>query len=649
MMHLMQTGARWMRRKMDAWTTLKSVGGIFRDATIEPSMTFPQILVIAIVAIPLIFVVLNRLRMDVGALIIACLLGIAQVAGVGVLGPSNTPADAVNAIAGLGQPVVITLFSLFVITRCLDSTGVTRVIARHLLALGGNSESRLIALFTGVTALLSLFMNNLAAGALILPSAMDAARRTGIKPSKLLIPVAYGSLLGGAATYFTTANIIASNLLLTANPPQSPLNILDFTPTGGLIALAGIAFIALAGKRLLPSHEPSPEQLVVRQTGSELEDTYQLGERLWEVNVLPGSALVGKKLGQTEIGGRLGLAVAAIWRGRQAIFAPSPEQLIQSGDILLTVGREERVTQLNNLGATVGREQTDEHVSPRGVSFVEVALAPHSKAEGYTLRDLEFRKRYGFTAVALLRGKRSYRTDVGGFSLHPGDSILLVGGRERLRELRHNPDFIVLEPDVSDQPLDRRKATLAIAIITLGIFVSVLGFPVYLAMLCGAVLVFLIGLLSVQDAYQSMEWRAIFLIAGMYTVSIAMVQTGLAALVGGDVINLVRPFGPLGLVAGAYLLTAALTQVMGGQVTVLVTGPIVISAAISMGTSPQAVAVAAAIGCSASFLTPLAHPVNIMMIGPGNYRFGDFFHIGWPLTVISFIMLLLGMALFWHL
>ncbi len=648
-MHLMQTGARWMRRKMDAWTTLKSVGGIFRDATIEPSMTFPQILVIAIVAIPLIFVVLNRLRMDVGALIIACLLGIAQVAGVGVLGPSNTPADAVNAIAGLGQPVVITLFSLFVITRCLDSTGVTRVIARHLLALGGNSESRLIALFTGVTALLSLFMNNLAAGALILPSAMDAARRTGIKPSKLLIPVAYGSLLGGAATYFTTANIIASNLLLTANPPQSPLNILDFTPTGGLIALAGIAFIALAGKRLLPSHEPSPEQLVVRQTGSELEDTYQLGERLWEVNVLPGSALVGKKLGQTEIGGRLGLAVAAIWRGRQAIFAPSPEQLIQSGDILLTVGREERVTQLNNLGATVGREQTDEHVSPRGVSFVEVALAPHSKAEGYTLRDLEFRKRYGFTAVALLRGKRSYRTDVGGFSLHPGDSILLVGGRERLRELRHNPDFIVLEPDVSDQPLDRRKATLAIAIITLGIFVSVLGFPVYLAMLCGAVLVFLIGLLSVQDAYQSMEWRAIFLIAGMYTVSIAMVQTGLAALVGGDVINLVRPFGPLGLVAGAYLLTAALTQVMGGQVTVLVTGPIVISAAISMGTSPQAVAVAAAIGCSASFLTPLAHPVNIMMIGPGNYRFGDFFHIGWPLTVISFIMLLLGMALFWHL
>ena len=612
-------------------------------------MTIPQLLVLAIVAVPLIFVALNRLRMDIGALITACLLGVAQFAGLGVLGAPNTPAAAVNAISGLGQPVVITLFSLFIITRCLDVTGVTRVIARRLLALGGHSETRLIILFTGATALLSLFMNNLAAGALLLPSAMDAARRTGIKPSKLLIPVAYGSLLGGSATYFTTANIIASNLLLTASPPQAPLNILDFTPTGGVIALAGIAFMALLGRRLLPAHQPSPEQQVVRQTGSELEDTYQLGERLWEVTVQPDSLLASKRLGQTEIGGKLGLAVAAIWRGRQAIFAPSPEQLIQQGDILLTVGREERVTQLCPLGVTVGRDRTDGHVSPRGVSFVEVALAPHSKVEGQTLRDLEFRKRYGFTAVALLRGKRSYRTDVGSFNLNPGDSILLVGERDRLRDLRNNNDFIVLEPDVSDQPIDRRKATLAVSIIAVAVLISVLGFPGYLAMLGGAILVLLTGLISTQEAYQSMEWRAIFLIAGMYSVSIAMVQTGLATMVGGVVIDLVRPFGPLGLAAGAYLLTAALTQLLGGQVTVLVTGPIVISAAISLHTSPQAVAVAAAIGCSAAFLTPLAHPVNIMMIGPGNYRFSDFLRVGWLLTLICFVMLIAGMALFWGL
>src|SRR5690606_25148267 len=178
---------------------------------------------------------------------------------------------------------------------------------------------------------------------------------------------------------------------------------------------------------------------------------------------------------------------------------------------------------------------------------------------------------------------------------------------------------------------------------------SLLGVPVYLAMLAAAVIVFLTNLMTIEEAYRTMEWQAIFLIAGMYSVSLAMVNTGLAELIGGYVVTLVTPFGPLGLAAGVYLLTALLTQVMGGQVTALVTGPIAISAAISMGTSPQAMAVAAAIGCSASFFTPIAHPVNLLMIGPANYRFSDFFHVGWGLTLVCFVMLLVGMVLFWPL
>ncbi len=611
-------------------------------------MTVTQLVVIAVVAVPFTLVSLNRLRIDIGALLIAIILGGLQFFGLGVLGPANTPDAAVNAIAGLGQPVVVTLLSLFIITRCLDATGVTQFIARRLLAVGGKSEVRLIFLFTLTTALLSLVMNNLAAGALLLPSAIEASRRTGIKPSKLLIPVAYGSLLGGSATYFTTANIIVSNLLLTARPPQAPLNILDFTPAGGLLALAGIAFLAIAGKRLLPDRQPSTEQQMARRTSSELAEVYQLGERLWEVLIPASSALVGMPLNQSGIGDRLGLAVAAIWRGRQAIFAPPPDLKINTGDILLTVGREERVNQLAEQGARIGRD-TDGHINSRGVSFVEVILSPHSQAEGQTLRDLDFRKHYGFTAVALLRGRRSYRTDVGTFNLIQGDSILMVGSRDRLKNLQSDPDFIVLEPDTSDQPLQTKRAIAAIVIFLVAIGAAVLGFPVYLATLAGAILMILMRLLSMEEAYHTMEWRAIFLIAGMYTVSIAMVQTGLASLIGGEVIRLVRPFGPLGLAAGSYLLTAALTQVMGGQVTALVTGPIAISAAISMHTSPQAMAVAAAIGCSASFLTPIAHPVNILMLAPGNYRFGDFFRVGWLLTIICFVALMVGMALFWAL
>ncbi len=612
-------------------------------------MTFAQLFLIIVVAVPLIFVSRNRLRMDLAALLIALILGLGQFLGLGVLGPEHTPQAAIKAISGLSEPAVLTLLSLFIITRSLDKSGVTRWIARRLIDLGGRSERRLIVLYATSTALLSLFMNNLAAGALLLPSAMETCRRTGIKPSKLLIPVAYGSLLGGSATYFATANIIVSNLLASAHPPQTMLHVLNFTPTGGLIALAGIAFLGLFGPRLLPNRLPAPELMMARYTGSDLEDYYQLNERLWEAVVLPDSPLAHKSLAESRLGEQLGLAVAGVWHGRQAIFSPLPDQVIQPGDILLIVGREERVQQLTGLGLKIGRDNTNDHISARGVSFIEAMPAPHSQALGRTLRELEFRTKYDFTVLALYRNRRSYRTDVGDFKLTLGDSLLMIGPRNKLKRLYSNPDFIVLEPDPGDQPVQRLPAGLSVGVIAAGIMASILGLPVHFSMLAGALLLLITGMLGMEEAYQAVEWQAIFLIAGMYSVSLAMVNTGLAKWIGEVMVAIVTPLGPLGLAAGAYLLTAALTQVMGGQVTALVTGPITISAAISLHTSPQAVAVATAIGCSASFFTPIAHPVNILMIAPANYEFEDFFHMGWRLTIVCFVMLLVGLIVFWRL
>lgn len=612
-------------------------------------MTCAQILLIVIVLIPLGLTLFNKLRPEIAALIIAAGLGTAQFLGVGMLGPADTPQDAVKAISGFGQPIIITLISLFIITRALEKSGVTRWIASHLIALGGSSEARLIGLFAGTTAIISLFMNNLAAGALVLPSAIEAARRTGIKPSKLLIPVAYGSLLGGAATYFTTANIIASDMLRIADPPQTPLGILAFTPTGGLIALAGILFLALAGKRYLPDHPPTAEQMLTRLTGSELEDFYALRERLWEATVQPDSPLVGKTLAQAAIGEKLGIEIAAIWRGRLAIFTPPPEQFILPGDILLIIGREERVQQLSQQNLTIGRGSDGSYISPYGVTFVEIILAPHSGVEGKTIKQLDFRRHYGFTAVALLRKGRSYRTNVSDFQLEMGDTLLVIGSREQLPNLRKAPEFILLEPSLSDQPLERKPALIASLAMVGAIAASILGMPVFLAMLIAAVVIILSGILAADDAFRSVQWQAVFLIAGMYTVSLAMVQTGLAQVMGDGLLRLITPLGPLGLAAGAYWLSAVLTQLMGGQVTMLVTGPVAISAAISTGVSAQAVAIAAAIGCSVSFFTPLAHPVNVLMIAPGNYTFADFARIGWRLTLICFVMLLIGMIIFWGL
>ncbi len=610
-------------------------------------MTISQVILLTVVIIPLSLVMTNRLRIDLAALLMAVVLASLQLLGMGMLGPPNTPDAAANIVSGFSQPIILILISLFILTRLLEKSGLTGLLARRLIRLGGTSQNRLIFLLCASAAVLSLFMNNVAAGALVLPIAMEAARRTHINPSRLLIPVAYGSLLGGAATYFTTANIIVSSLLASSQPPQAPLRFLDFLPTGGLICIAGMAFLGLFGKQLLPDRKPSEEQSLARLTGNELEEFYSLRDRLWEGRIQGSSELVGMQLKSCGIGDRFGIVVSALRRGNRGFSVPILSEVFQPDDILLIVGREERVAKLSDLGVQLRPERHT--LTTFGLTLLELMPTPRSSFIGQTLKEMSFRAQYGFAAVALLRGQRSFRTDVANMPIQPGDSLLMVGPQDGITDLHRSADFIVFEENRSGQPINVKKTALAILIVGAAVAASIAGVPVYLAMLAGAVVAFLSGGLSMEEGYRAVEWQAVFLIAGMYVVSEAMIETHLAGLLGTGMIRLVDPLGPIGLAGGAYLLTGLLTQFMGGQVAALVTGPVTISAAIQMGVSPQAVAVATAVGCSAGFLTPVAHPVNILMIAPGNYSFGDFFRSGWILMIISFVMLMAGMTLFWHL
>ncbi len=610
-------------------------------------MTFSQVFVLFVLAIPLTLVFLNRLREDVAALLMAASLGLAQVLGLPVLGPAGQPEAAGKALTGFGTPEVIALLALFILTACLDKYGVTRWIAGKLLSIGGHSERRLIGLFAFTAALLSLFMNTLAAGALLLPSALSASRRTGIKPSKLLIPVAYGTMLGGAATYLTTANIVVSGLLRLAEPPQQPLTILDFIPTGGVVAIAGLLFLTFFGKRLLPDREPP--LIRMNPSSDELTKTFQLVDRMWEAKVTPECKIINKRLNQTRIGEDLGMAVLGIQRGNQILPANAAMYKVQEGDVLVIIGREERAQQLEQAGLHVYRSAQPIALLPRDTVFVEVILPPRSNVEGKTLRELEFRTRYGFSAIALWRDQRSYRTDVAAIQLHSGDALLLMGPPEKLPDLRNQHDFVVVEAVSNDQELDVPKVRLVLAIAAGALIALFAGMPIEIAMLTAAVLILLTGLMKPDEAYQAVKWRAIFLIAGTISISYAMVQTDLAQLFGGAVVHLVAPLGGMGLVIGAYLLSAALTQVMGGQISPLVVAPITISAAIQLGVNPQAVALVTAISGSISFLTPLSHPVNIIMIAPANYTFRDFIKSGWALTIVCFIALMIAVRLFWKL
>jgi len=612
-------------------------------------MQITQWLLIAIILIPIVFVIWGRLRMDLAALLMAACLGILQFTGLGMLGPVNTPQDAIKVLSGFSQPVVISLIALFILTRGLEKSGVTRWIAERVIRLGGNRPERLIALFASITALLSLFMNNLAAGALVLPSAMEASRRTGIRPSKLLIPVAYGSLLGGMATYFTTANIIMSDLLRITNPPQAPLHILDFTPVGGLTAVAGILFLWAFGNRLLPDRKASVEQAIVRLTGSELEDLYGIGERLWRARVQRSSHLVGRCLEETDFGRTWGVTVVAIQRGQADLIFSEPQQKIQPGDQLFVIGREEKVAPLHTFGLEISPMDMKDRLSQRGIALAEVIMAPHSTLQEKTLKEANFRQQYGLTVIAIKRRSRIYRTDIGDIPLEMGDSLLVLSRPSRMQQLHKSSDLIVIEPNAADQPVNLRQAVLTIGITLAAIIASIAGVPIYLSMLAGAALILLFNVLSMEEAYHTVEWQAIFLIAGMYAVSLAIVQTGLAEQIGQTILSFITPLGPLGVAGTAFLLSSFLTQFLGGQVTALVTGPVALSAALKMGANPQAIAVATAIGCSAAFITPIAHPLNILMMAPANYKFRDFIRAGWLLTILCFVMVLIGLTLFWHL
>jgi len=612
-------------------------------------MTITQFLILAVLFFPLTAVVLNWLRMDLAALLITALLGIMQFAGFGVFGPAGRPDLSARALSGFSQESVIILISIFILTAALEKSGFARWVTRQILKVSGKSVNRLIFLFSGTAALLSLVMNDVAAGALLIPSVLEASRRTGVNPGKLLIPVSFGSLLGGMATYFATANILASVLLTGASPPQEPLGVLDFFPTGGLIAVSGLLFMTFFTTRLLPERKPAAGFRRKRPTGSELEKLYEICEGTWIVHVDRKSPLCGQTLREIGFGENYGLALAAIRNGKRQVLFPNPEVEVRAGQRLLIIGSEERVKLLADEGVRIKPDEEENTLSRRGLAVFELILTPRSEAVGKNLKDLAFRQRYGFSVVAIQRGGSKYRTDVGTRQLAVGDSLLVVGEAARMEALREERDFILLEPSTADQPVRLKETALSVGLLLAAVAASAAGVPVYAAVLAAALIAVFGGAISMQEAYSAIEWQVIFVVGGMYSFSLALVESGLAHQIGSLLLPLVEAFGGLGLAGGGFMIASVLSQIMGGQFEMMVTGPVAISAALQYGVSPQAVALAVAIGCSNSFLTPMAHPVNLLMMGPGGYRFRDFFRIGKWLFLLSFVMLLVGMVLFWGL
>ncbi len=376
--------------------------------------------------------------------------------------------------------------------------------------------------------------------------------------------------------------------------------------------------------------------------------SYHLDERLLVARVPSDSALDGVSLVSSRLGDAFGLSVLGIIREDVTRLMPEPQETIHQGDTLLIKGKPSDLNMLEGLQDLVIETQREPDLSDletEETGIIEAVLSPHSSLAGRAIRELNFRAKYGLTILAIWREGKSYRSHLREMTLRFGDALLLFGPRNRLQMLGSEPDFLVLSEE-AQPPARMKKAPLAVLIMLAVLLPAIAGLiPIAISAVAGAALMILAGCLTMEEAYRQIEWQAVFLIAGMLPLGIAIQQTGAATFLGQGLIALIGGFGPLAVMAGLFILASLGSQVMPNPAVAVLLAPIAINAASSMGISPYSLMMTVAVSASAAFLSPVGHAANMLVMGPGGYRFTDYTKVGLPLTLIVLATVLLVMPL----
>ncbi|MEJ2737242.1 MAG: SLC13 family permease [Anaerolineae bacterium] len=597
-------------------------------------MTIDNLLVLGILAVAVVLFVSEKLRVDVVAMLVLVALVLTGLVTVE------------EAFSGFSSPAVITVWAVFIVSGGLTRSGVADLIARQVVRLAGRSQLRLTVLIMLAVGVMSAFMNNIGAVAILMPAVMSVARETDIPPSKLLIPLAWASLLGGNMTMIgTPPNILASSILESYGNIE-PLRFFDFTPMGIVVLGAGILYMVLIGRHLLPKRTP----------GGELIDSYPVQEYLTEVRVEDDSPLLGKTVREADLENRYGLNVIHIHlccQEGEAVSAMTDHRLQVGDELHLEATAEAILASSQTLGLVPVPDRPIQPWEPEpersAVELAEVVLAHTSSLRGKTLRQIGFRSRFGLAVLAIRHQGETLFARLGDISLDLGDSLLIQGPVDKVNLLRRERDFLLLDMP----PLETRrtqKAPVSIAIL-LGVLVVVTAgwLHVSAAMFIGALLMVLSGTLTMDEAYRSIEWKSVFLIAGMLPLGLAMENTGTARLLADQIVGLVGDWGPLAVMMGIFVLTGLLTEVMSNAAATVLAVPIAIDAAQGLGADPHAFVMAIVIAASTSFLMPIGHQANVLIFGPGGYRFFDYTKVGVWLNLVLMILTALVLPLIWPL
>lgn len=621
-------------------------------------MTIEMWLVVGILLTAVILFISEKVRVDVVALGVVVLLML-----TGILTTSE-------ALAGFSSTAVLTIGALFIVGGGVMNTGLAGTIGRRILTISGSDERRLIVVLMTAVALLSMFMSDTGTVAVLLPAVIVLAKNANISPAKLLIPLSFGSLLGGASTLIgTPPNIIVSDVLV-ANGLE-PFGFFSFTPMGAILIVVGTLFMLFFGRNLLPDRRVTKDVQRV-QTPKELVEEYKLPDQLLRLRIRRGSALLGKTVPETQLGHDFDVTVLRIMRPgetrplfqfgqaqskshpnrpKDTPLQPDETTRLQLDDVLIVKGDSDDIGLAAarwNLGVLPAKPKDEKALIDREVGVAEVLLPRRSSMIGKTLADVRFGSRHHLTVLNINRPGSDEKLDLQATKLRFGDILLVQGAWERIVALKdHRRDFVVIgQPESMIEAPTKNKARIALLILAgmLVLMISGLTSLTAAALLAGLLMV-VSGCLTMDEAYEFIDWRSLFLIAGMIPLSTAMEKVGVVDAAAMGLVDSLGVYGPLAVLAGLFLFTSLFTQFLSNTATTVIVAPLAFAAAVELGVAPHAFLMAVAVAASMAFATPVASPTNTLVMGAGDYSFGDYAKVGVPLIFIALILVVLVLPL----
>ncbi len=544
-----------------------------------------------------------------------------------------------EAVAGFSNPAVVTIMMMFILSQALVSSGTISKLGHRIATMTGQSKTTASIMLLLVVGVLSAFINNTVAVAVFLPVAVHLAHHFRFSPSKILMPLSFAAIMGGTATLIgTSTNLLVKSL--AEEQGVETITVFEFMWLGGILFLIGTIYNVLVPLRWLPS----------RAIISSLTRKYHLTDYLTELRVPEGSPLVGRTVLQEAISERFKLTVLEILRGKEKIAENLRNTQLTAEDILIVEGAVEDIVSFREqkgLLLLTDVKLDDAELSDRNTILAEMQLSPTSSLVGSTLKDIDFRRTFGCFVLALGRTGESIRKKLGKIELKQWDTLLVFGPRTRIEALYQKRDFVPLgELDI---PINLSKGWwIDVAIIPLVVLVAALGWMSILkAAILGTVGALAMRRLTMRQAYQSIDWSVIFLLAATVPLGAAMENTGLAGIIGAWLSNMGQAYGPVFLLAAMFAATSLLTSFFSNNATAILMVAIAVSAAAQMGIDAKPLIMAVAFAASTCFMTPVGYQTNAMVLNPGNYRFTDFLRFGLPLNVLFWIVATLLIPVFW--